>query len=181
MIVKRNGILKQTIDASGLMETAPQHPIVQVRLYTAHSIISGTLRLGYTRLSDHLNFGPPVLELGQAELICIGQETIHRAQQVAYVRKDSVLLAIDRLSTDYAGSNPALREQRQALSITADLGHFIVTGALHLTHGVDLQDWLTEGRFFVPLTDSTIHGGDAKPRREPIAIINRAMLAAILH
>lgn len=180
MVLRRNGILKQTVDTTALMEGTPQHPVVQVRLYTVHSIISGTLRLGFTRLSDHLNFGPPLLELGQAELVRLGQDEIHRAQQVAYVRRESILLAVDRLSTDYAGSNPALRETRDPSTITADLGHFVVNGALHLTHGVDLQDWLLQGRLFVPLTEVVIYGGDPEPRQEPIAIINRSSLGAVL-
>jgi hypothetical protein len=179
MVLKRNGILKQTVDTSALMEAVPQHPLVQVRLYTAHSIISGSLRLGFTRLSDHLNFGPPLLDLGQAELTRLGVDETHRSQQVAYVRKESVLLAVDRLSTDYAGSNPALRETREMVTITADLGHFVVTGTLYLAHGVDVQDWLLQGRLFVPLTDVTIYG-DTETRQEPMAIINRSALGAVL-
>jgi hypothetical protein len=105
---------------------------------------------------------------------------VHRAQQVAYVRREAIMLAVDRLSTDYAGTHPGLREVKETVPIIADLGHFVVSGSLHLTQDGDLGNWLLDSRLFVPLTDVTIKGSGTPPVSGPVAIINRATLGAIL-
>jgi hypothetical protein len=156
-------------------------PVVQVRLYTTHTIINGSLRLAFNRLSDHLNFGPPVLELGMAELVRLDHPQVHRAQQVAYIQREAVIMALDRLSDDYVATHPALHREKESLDVTADLGHFIVKGTLHLRHGMDLANWLIDAPLFVPLTAVTIYGDGGQPVHDSLAIINRATLSAILH
>jgi hypothetical protein len=173
---------RPTLARPGLgREAAQPRPIVQIRLYTTHTSLTGTLQLAFHRLSDHLNFGPPVLELAQAELTRDDHAMVHRAQQVAYIRRDSIILAIDRVSPEYAASHPALREAKEAVTVTADLGHFVVRGALHLAPGVDLGSWLLDGQLFVPLTDVSIFSQHETVVKEPFALINRGMLNAILH
>jgi hypothetical protein len=155
-------------------------PAVQVRLYTAHTVIGGTLRLNFNRLSDQLNFGPSILELGHAELVRVDNPNVHRAQRCAYVHRGGVLMAIDRLSTDYAATLPELRENKEEVPVTADLGHFIVSGTLHSRRGEELSVWLQDGREFVPLTDVTIFGAGDQVMTEPMAILNRAAIGALL-
>lgn len=154
-------------------------PVVTVRLFTAHSQLSGSLRLDYNRLSDHLNFGPTILELTQVSLEVNSEPTSTRTQTSAFIRKESILVAADQLSDDYMASHPSLREPKDAFAMTADFGHFAVAGTLHVMHGSDLATWLTEGPLFVPLTNATIYGHGA-PRSEPNLVINRQAVMAIL-
>jgi hypothetical protein len=180
MTMIRRGVGRHAQDQPAATVSATG-PVIQVRLYTAHSIISGSLRLAFNRLSDHLNFGPRVLELGQAELIRSDDPTVHRAQHAAYVQRDSILLALDRLSIDYAATHPALYQEKGRLEVTADLGHFVVSGTLHCRPGLDLATWLVDAPLFVPLTSVTIYGGQPGPITESLAIISRASLSAIIH
>lgn len=181
MTMIRRGVSRYGQDQPSATTVSVTGPVVQVRLYTAHSIISGSLRLAFNRLSDHLNFGPPVLELGQAELVRPDDPTVHRAQRAAYVQRNSILLALDRLSDEYAATHPALYQEKGMLEVTADLGHFVVRGTLHCRHGLDLANWLVDAPLFVPLTSVTIYGGQPSPVTESLAIISRASLSAIIH
>jgi hypothetical protein len=154
--------------------------LVQVRLYLANGVVSGALRLKYHRLSDHLNFGPPVLELEQAEMLRYDQQSAHPARNGAFVRREAVLLAVDRLSTDYTGSHPDLHEQKEPIDVAAAIGHLVVAGALRFRHGTDLRDWLACAPLFVPLTAVTIYGDGPEPALRPWAIMNRSLLSALL-
>jgi hypothetical protein len=157
----------------------PPRPRIQTQLYTAHTVISGLIELQHNRLSDHLNFGPPLLELAPATLRRLTQPALHQAETMALVRRDTVLLAVDRLSTGYQAGEPELREPKAALQVTADLGHFVVAGTLYLTSGLALTDWLGDGPLFVPLTRVTILG-EVDQLHEPFAVINRLALTALL-
>jgi hypothetical protein len=154
-------------------------PIVVVRFYMTHSVVTGLLRLHFNRLSDQLNFGPPHLELVQVELSRRGSDHVHRATG-AMVQRASVLLALDQLTGEYAGSQPALRQDKLAIPVTADLGHLAVAGTLQVRHGTDLATWLNDAPQFVPLSGVTIYGAGPEPLVERRAIINRAVLTAVL-
>lgn len=155
-------------------------PLVLVHFYMAHSVVTGLLRLQFHRLSDQLNYGPPLQELVQAELSRRGHDPVHRSTTGALVQRSSVLLAVDQVSSDYSGSVPALRQDKTPLQITADLGHFVVSGTLLVRPGTDILTWLADAPLFVPLTGVTIEGHGAEPLVERRAIVNRSMLAALL-
>ena len=76
---------------------------------------------------------------------------------------------------------PRSTGRKSSLDVTADLGHFIVKGMLHLRHGMDLSNWLIDAPLFVPLTAVTIYGDGGQPVHNSLAIINRSTLSAILH
>jgi hypothetical protein len=167
------GPKRQTTELGG------RHPAVQVNLFTPHSALTGTLQLSYLRLSDQLNFGPRIIRLEDAHLHREGRAAPAQSR-VAYVHRDMVQVAVDMVSSDYAGGDPALREAKETVVVEADLGHFVVSGKLHLPRGADLEEWLVEGRLFVPLTDATIEGGPAGQVSTPIAIINIGVLGSML-
>lgn len=154
-------------------------PKIVVELFTPHSVIAGTLRLAFNRLTDHLNFGPPIVTLQRTSVTRLGQVKPVEGQSTAHIRRDVIILAIDRPAPRYLASHPDLYEAKEAVRVTADLGHFVISGTIHLQRGHELADWLVEGPLFVPLTMVTIRGGGAIVE-EPFAVINRSMLHAIL-